>query len=229
MSELLVTPEILHAVRGQSQGGRKVALRGGGAQRSAPSRGDIIYTSYSQDRIGGRDSEWPNKRHEKTTLLWYSHGESSVETGESWEEQTCPPEISKYLGLTIVITIMWLLYTLTLMGVGIFLYWFIFVLKYQGKMINLQIRIILTYVQFLPSEQKQKSSIPIYHWIATMLSLRFLNFYFYNRWNSLALVPFVALNRAKNIRPQAMSLDITNIWSAKSRCRQLRTIGWTML
>ena len=49
------------------------------------------------------------------------------------------------------------------MGVGIFLYWFIFVLKYQGKMINLQIRIILTYVQFIPSEQKQKSSIPIYH------------------------------------------------------------------
>ena len=47
--------------------------------------------------------------------------------------------------------------------------------------------------------------------IATMLSLRFLNFYFYNRWNSLALVPFVALNRAKNIRPEAMSLDITNI------------------
>ena len=53
MSELLVTPEILHAVRGQSQGRRKVTVRGGGgggSQGSAPTRGDIFKNAHGMIR-----------------------------------------------------------------------------------------------------------------------------------------------------------------------------------
>ena len=51
VSELLVTPEILHAVRGQSQGRRKVTVRGGGgSQGSAPTRGDIFKNAHGMIR-----------------------------------------------------------------------------------------------------------------------------------------------------------------------------------
>ena len=49
VSELLDTPEILHAVRGQSQRSRKVALRGGGAGWGGGvhhHHGRIFYTLY---------------------------------------------------------------------------------------------------------------------------------------------------------------------------------------
>ena len=97
--------------------------------------------------------------------------------------------------------------TLTLTGLRIFLHWIISVLKYQGKWSTSKLRSIhhMYFILYLNMSDIYILAPWCYHW-GSGIGI-------FPTDGTLAPVPFVALNRAKNIWPEA---KILQIWSAKN-------------